>query len=163
MNGEDKVDRIIANLEDAQTSIEEARILNEQRERDALLEEASGTIEHVADELEDQLGSIDTPSSPNVTESAQEHHMPFPLADVRRIAIEVAQQVNPALEVIAATSGNSDSSYVEVIFTIRDCEEQPCVLLVGANRSGPEEAFRQTIREHLQSGLAEHGVKHADG
>lgn len=47
------VDRIIANLEDAKTAIEEAQVESEDQQREILLEDAVTGIENATDQLED--------------------------------------------------------------------------------------------------------------
>ena len=49
----DDVNQLIASLEDAKTSIEEARVQEEEQQRDVLLDDAVTSIENVADELEE--------------------------------------------------------------------------------------------------------------
>jgi len=49
----DEVNQLIASLEDAKTSIEEARVEEEEQQRDVLLDDAVTAIEIVADELEE--------------------------------------------------------------------------------------------------------------
>jgi hypothetical protein len=53
VKGKDEVNQMIASLEDAKTSIEEARVEEEEQQRDVLLDDAVTAIENVADELED--------------------------------------------------------------------------------------------------------------
>jgi hypothetical protein len=49
----DDVNQLIANLEDAKTSIEEARVEEEEQQRDVLLDDAVTAIDNVTDELEE--------------------------------------------------------------------------------------------------------------
>jgi hypothetical protein len=53
VKGKDGVNQMIASLEDAKTSIEEARVEEEEQQRDVLLDDAVTSIEHVTDELEE--------------------------------------------------------------------------------------------------------------
>ena len=53
MKRKDGVNQMIASLEDAKTSIEEARVEEEEQQRDVLLDDAVTSIENVADELEE--------------------------------------------------------------------------------------------------------------
>lgn len=53
MKSKDDVNQLIASLEDAKTSIEEARVEEEEQQRDVLLEDAVTTIDNVTDELEE--------------------------------------------------------------------------------------------------------------
>ena len=61
MKSKDDVNQMIASLEDAKTSIEEARVEEEEQQRDVLLDDAVTAIENVADELEDGDTSRKTP------------------------------------------------------------------------------------------------------
>lgn len=54
MKSKDDVNQMIASLEDAKTSIEEARVEEEEQQRDVLLDDAVTAIENVADDLEDR-------------------------------------------------------------------------------------------------------------
>lgn len=47
------VNQMIASLEDAKTSIEEARVEEEEQQREVLLDDAVTAIEYVTDELEE--------------------------------------------------------------------------------------------------------------
>jgi hypothetical protein len=53
VKSKDEVNQMIASLEDAKTSIEEARVEEEEQQREVLLDDAVTAIENVADELED--------------------------------------------------------------------------------------------------------------
>jgi hypothetical protein len=53
VKSKDEVNQMIASLEDAKTSIEEARVEEEEQQRDVLLDDAVTAIESVADELEE--------------------------------------------------------------------------------------------------------------
>jgi len=53
VKSKDELNQMIASLEDAKTSIEEARVEEEEQQRDVLLDDAVTAIENVADELED--------------------------------------------------------------------------------------------------------------
>ncbi len=53
MKSKDEVNQLIASLEDAKTSIEEARVEEEEQQREVLLDDAVTAIENVTDELEE--------------------------------------------------------------------------------------------------------------
>jgi hypothetical protein len=82
--------------------------------------------------------------------------MPLPLADVKRIADDVAQAENPALEVVSATTAEGGSAYTEITVTIRGCRKEPCRIVVGADRSGDESSLRSDFATRLREHLAEH-------
>jgi hypothetical protein len=53
MRSKNDMNQIIASLEDAKTSIEEARVEEEERQRDVLLDDAVTAIDNATDELEE--------------------------------------------------------------------------------------------------------------
>jgi hypothetical protein len=53
VKSKDEVNQLISTLEDAKTSIEEARVEEEEQQRDVLLDDAVTAIEIVTDELEE--------------------------------------------------------------------------------------------------------------
>ena len=81
--------------------------------------------------------------------------MSLTLPDVRRIVAEVARQQTPTLEVVAARA-EGDSSYTEVILTVRGCSTEPCQIIMGLSREASESEFRQAVREQLEEHLHEH-------
>jgi glycerate kinase len=82
--------------------------------------------------------------------------MALALKDVRRIASEVAQQQNPALEVISATSADGGSGYAEVMLTVRGCRAEPCRVMIGVSRNASEAELRQAVADRLRAHAAEH-------
>jgi hypothetical protein len=54
MTKKDDVNRIIGKLEDAKTSIEEARMEEEEEQRDVLLDDAQTAIEQATEQLEER-------------------------------------------------------------------------------------------------------------
>ena len=77
------------------------------------------------------------------------------LADVQRIAAEVVAEQNPALEV-AVSSAEGDSSYTELILTLRGCSVEPCRTLIGIDRNMSESQFRLAVAKHLREHLDDH-------
>ena len=51
--------------------------------------------------------------------------MTIALADVKRIATDVARGQDPALEVVSASTAEGGSAYTEVTVTIRGCRQEP--------------------------------------
>ena len=51
--GTSDVNQIIANLEDARTSIEEARVEEDEQQRDVLLDDAMTSVDNAMDQLEE--------------------------------------------------------------------------------------------------------------
>jgi hypothetical protein len=81
--------------------------------------------------------------------------MSLSLSDVRRIVSEIAREQTPTLEVVAARA-DGDSSYTEVILTVRGCATEPCQIVMGVSRGASESEFRQTVREQLEEHLHDH-------
>ncbi len=81
--------------------------------------------------------------------------MSLSLTDVRRIVAEVAREQTPTLEVVAARA-DGDSSYTEVILTVRGCSTEPCQIVMGVRREAPESEFRDMVRVQLTEHLHDH-------
>lgn len=81
--------------------------------------------------------------------------MALKLADVRRIASEVAQNQFPSLEIVAAVA-EGESGYTEVLMTVRGCRQEPCQIMIGLSRDASESEFRAAIGERLREHLDEH-------
>ena len=81
--------------------------------------------------------------------------MPLSMAEVRRIAAEVAQAESPSLEV-SGIHINGGSGYSEVLMTIRGCRPEPCQVAVGVFRDMPEPALREEIATVVRRHLSEH-------
>jgi 2-polyprenyl-6-methoxyphenol hydroxylase-like FAD-dependent oxidoreductase len=82
--------------------------------------------------------------------------MTLPLADVKRIAEDVARQEDPALEVVEATTAEGGAAYIEVTVTIHGCRREPCRLVIGADRGGGESVLRSAIASRLREHLEQH-------
>lgn len=82
--------------------------------------------------------------------------MPLNLSDVKRIASDVVRTERPDLEVVSATTAEGGSAYTEVTMTIRGCRQEPCRIVVGADRSGSEPALRSAIAARLREHLDQH-------
>ena len=81
--------------------------------------------------------------------------MPLALADVKRIAADVARTAHPAVEVVSA-SAEGGSAYTEITVTILGCREEPCRIVVGADRSGDEASLRREFATRLREHLSYH-------
>jgi len=80
--------------------------------------------------------------------------MTLTLADVRRIASDIAQQQHPSLEVIGVTTREDSSTSAEVILAIRDCYIEPYRVVISVSRQVSEEECRVTVRTQLGEQLA---------
>jgi hypothetical protein len=81
--------------------------------------------------------------------------MALKLADVRRIATEVAQDQFSSLEIVAAVA-EGESGYTEVLMTVRGCRQEPCQIMIGLSRDASESEFRAAIGERVREHLDEH-------
>ena len=81
--------------------------------------------------------------------------MALSLVDVRRIVAEIARDINPAVEVVAARA-EGDSTYTEVILTLHGCSTEPCQILMGVSRDATESEFRGAVLKRLHEHLHEH-------
>ena len=81
--------------------------------------------------------------------------MPLRLPDVRRVAADVAQQEDPALQVFAATNGEGATDYTEVILRFQQPSSDPTHVVIGVRRNAGEwqvrRLLRDRLREHLRS------------
>lgn len=82
--------------------------------------------------------------------------MTLELTEVKRIAADVARAQDPSLEVVGATTAQGNSAYTEVTVTINGCSEDPCRVVIGANRSDGEPALREAIAAGLRTHLQQH-------
>jgi hypothetical protein len=81
------------------------------------------------------------------------------ISDVHRIAIEVAREQDDRLEVEGAVPAGGDSAYTEVILTIRECQDEPCLLVIGLIRDASESSIRAAVAERLREHLHSHAKK----
>ena len=79
--------------------------------------------------------------------------MSLTLTDVLRIAADVAQQQHAEVVVIGVTKREGSSSSAEVIFTVRECDVEPCRVVVGVSRHASEPECRTIVRERLAAQL----------
>ena len=79
------------------------------------------------------------------------------VADVTRIATEVARQHSSDLHVVGVTLGG-EGNYAEVIINLAGCQAEPCRFSVGVFRDAPPDAIREEIAQQLQRHLREHAA-----
>jgi hypothetical protein len=82
--------------------------------------------------------------------------MPITLNDVQRIAADVAQREDERLEVVAAVPAEGESTYTEVVLTVRGCAADPCMLVIGLTRGASESEIRNAVKDGLQRHLEDH-------
>ena len=71
--------------------------------------------------------------------------MSLTLAEVQRIATEVAIRERPDL-LVAVTRSEGESAYAELIVTLLGCAVEPCRILIGVDRDMTESQFRVAVR-----------------
>jgi hypothetical protein len=82
--------------------------------------------------------------------------VPLSLSQVRRISADVAQRQRPPLDVIAAAPVGEESTYAEVVLTVRGCRAEPCILMIGVDRNSSEQQFREVVSARLEEHLLQH-------
>ena len=80
--------------------------------------------------------------------------MTLTLTAVRRIASDVAQQEQPAVDVVGVTPREGSSTSAEVVFAIRECHNEPCRVVVGVSRQVSEAECRGAVRTQLRKRLS---------
>ena len=80
--------------------------------------------------------------------------MTLTLADVRRIASDIAQQQHPSLDVIGVTTRGSSSTSAEVILAMRDYHVEPYRVVVSVSRQVSEAECRVALLTQLAQHLA---------
>jgi hypothetical protein len=81
--------------------------------------------------------------------------MPLSLPQLRRLAFEVARDVDPSLEVFATTNPEGAVDYTELILTVHNRGGEPGRIVVGINRGASESEIRNLLRAHLRVRLLE--------
>jgi hypothetical protein len=79
--------------------------------------------------------------------------MTLSLADVQRLAAEVASEEDPGLEVLAAANGEGASDYTEIVLTLhRSADDSPLIVGISRNADANEirALLRNRLRQHLQ-------------
>ncbi len=89
--------------------------------------------------------------------------MSLTLTEVRRIAADVAREQDPPLEVMGATPSEGESTYAEVVLTVRGCRVEPCRVVIGITRDTSEADCRRNVEERLQQHLVRHRSDDAGG
>ena len=82
--------------------------------------------------------------------------MALTLLQVRQISADVAQHQQPPLDVVAAARVGEESSYAEVVLTVRGCRAEPCLVMIGVDRNASEQEFRDVVNARLKEHLTQH-------
>jgi len=80
--------------------------------------------------------------------------MTLTLADVRRIASDIAQQQHPSLDVVGVTTREGSTTSAEVILAIRDCYVEPYRVVISLSRQVSEAECRVAVLTQLGEHLA---------
>jgi hypothetical protein len=80
--------------------------------------------------------------------------MAINLTDLRRIAVEIAREEDPELEVLAATNGEGAADYAEIILALDTPEKERRRMVVGVSRPTSESQMRNLVRERIREQLA---------
>ena len=83
--------------------------------------------------------------------------MPVTVQALRRFAIEMALQEDPAFQVIGVRRAEGGEGYAEVIIMVQGCDHDPCRLVLGVDRT----ALETTIRLRLAEMLRQHRYMYA--
>jgi hypothetical protein len=62
---------------------------------------------------------------------------------------EIAREVDPTVEVMGILGAQHDTSYVEVLIGISDCDVEPCRIMVGVDRNMSRGALRAALRQPI--------------
>lgn len=85
--------------------------------------------------------------------------MHMKLSDVQRIASEVAREQGDRLKVEGAVPAAGESAYTEVLLTVRGCQEEPCLVVIGVSRDASESSIRAAVAARLREHLLSHSAK----
>jgi hypothetical protein len=67
---------------------------------------------------------------------------------VRRLAVDVAQDVNPALEVIAVTNGQGSDAYTEILLR-READGDAALMMISVARDASERIVRFMLEREM--------------
>jgi hypothetical protein len=85
--------------------------------------------------------------------------VPMKLTDVQRIASDVVREQSDRLEVVGAVPAAGESAYTELVLTIRGCQDEPCLLVLGVSRDASEASIRAAVAHRLRDHLQNHAAK----
>jgi hypothetical protein len=84
------------------------------------------------------------------------------LNDVRRIAAEVAKEVNPSLEVVGTLPLEENRRTLRwVVLTLIGCQIELCRMSIGISRDQSELEVREAVAERLRDHLEDHHATHS--
>ena len=80
--------------------------------------------------------------------------MTLTLTEVRRIASDVARQEHPALDVVGVIPREESTTSAEVIFAVRDREDERSPMVIDVSRQVSEIECRGAVRTRLPERLS---------
>ena len=78
--------------------------------------------------------------------------MMLPIDQIDAISRAVAQECDPRLAVVSVATSGGSSARVELLVTIEDCREEPCVVMVNVTRAD-QGALERDLREKFRHAL----------
>jgi len=78
--------------------------------------------------------------------------MRLSLPDIRRLALEVAREEGPGIDVVATTNPEGAVDYTEVVLSVGDSSE-PRRIVVSVRRTASAETIRRTLQAQLRHHL----------
>ena len=81
--------------------------------------------------------------------------MSLSLPEIRRLAAEVAREVDPSFEVVATTNTEGAVDYTELILTVHNRADEAGRIVVGIRRGASEVEIRNLLRDRLRERLLE--------
>ena len=81
--------------------------------------------------------------------------MSLSLPEIRRLAAEVAREVDSSFEVFATTNPEGAVDYTELILTVHNRADEPRRIVVGIRRGASEAEIRNLLRDRLRERLLE--------
>jgi hypothetical protein len=79
--------------------------------------------------------------------------MTLSLIDIQRVAVEIAREEDPTLEVLAARNGEGAADYTEVLVTLHGRTSDPSQIVIGIARNAEESEIRSLLRNRLREHL----------
>src|SRR5262245_14964229 len=79
----------------------------------------------------------------------QDQESRLSIHELTRMVSQVATEVAPTVEVLGIVGTQNDSSYVEVLLGLRDCDVQPCRIMVGLDRHMSRDDLRAALRQPI--------------
>ena len=77
------------------------------------------------------------------------------LDDVRRMADEVVNGLDPSVHVVAATSKRG-TDYTEIVLAVSGCRDEPCTIVLGVSRNMPDREFKTAVADSFRRHREQH-------